>query len=490
VIAVVLFEKWAGIVGFDSEGEGRDPDKLIGSVAALERSFGGVNLEDIKAPECFGIERTLRARMNIPVFHDDQHGTAIIVAAAVLNGLEVVGKTLGTARLVCSGAGAAALACLNLLCEMGMPREHVTVCDIEGVVYKGREVLMDPYKAAFAQETADRTLGEAIESADRFPWLSAPEGLKPQMVAPMAPSPALPLADPIRRADADMGLSTYDELTALGADPLDDGAPLEELPDFEYVDTSITAAPPYQAPSPPPSTKYAPPPHLVVEEPAPVADATPEPQAAGIPDLSQRIDALLSPSTPRPTGMLRARHPGASTQTLQWFDIAQSWHLNHVSWPSPEHTPKRQVWLHVNDLSASLSDTLEALPRWLEDPSRFPGRILDVDVDTTQLIDHLTETDACVALAAQDPEGHWYSPPLALRTPPWHAQDTPQLLEQPAIVSLDARVADCIKLARWSLQDTPPRVEDARRLLDLARTLWPENVRLRAFERNHNHLLA
>ena len=149
----VLFKKFAGIDAFDIEVDERDPDKLVDIVAALEPTFGAINLEDIKAPECFEVERALRERMKIPVFHDDQHGTAIIVAAAVRNGLELVGKRLEDVKLVVSGAGAAALACLDLLVSMGLRKENVTVSDIVGVVYAGRTELMDPYKARYARRT-------------------------------------------------------------------------------------------------------------------------------------------------------------------------------------------------------------------------------------------------------------------------------------------------------------------------------------------------
>ena len=166
-------------------------------IAALEPTFGGINLEDIKAPECFYIERKLRERMNIPVFHDDQHGTAIIVGAAILNGLKVVGKDIRHVKLVTSGAGAAALACLDLLVKMGLPIAHVTVTDIEGVVYAGRTVLMDPDKTRFARETSARTLSEVIEGADVFLGLSAGGVLQPEMVKKMAKQPLiLALANP------------------------------------------------------------------------------------------------------------------------------------------------------------------------------------------------------------------------------------------------------------------------------------------------------
>jgi malate dehydrogenase (oxaloacetate-decarboxylating)(NADP+) len=193
----VLFKKFAGIDVFDIEISEHDPDKLIEVIAALEPTFGGINLEDIKAPECFYVERKLRERMKIPVFHDDQHGTAIIVAAAVLNGLKVLGKDLAQVKLVTSGAGAAALACLKLLVEIGLPREHIWVTDIEGVVYEGRTVLMDEDKARFAQPTAARTLADVIADADIFLGLSAGGVLKRDMVKRMAARPlVLALANP------------------------------------------------------------------------------------------------------------------------------------------------------------------------------------------------------------------------------------------------------------------------------------------------------
>ncbi len=178
----VLFKKFADIDAFDLEIDERDPDKLVEIIASLEPTFGAINLEDIKAPECFEVEAKLRARMRIPVFHDDQHGTAIIVAAAMLNGLHLVGKVLDEIRLVTCGAGAAALACLDLLVALGLKREHVLVVDIEGVVYAGRTTLMDPYKARYAQTTAKRTLAEAIEGADVFLGLSAPNVCHQAMV--------------------------------------------------------------------------------------------------------------------------------------------------------------------------------------------------------------------------------------------------------------------------------------------------------------------
>ena len=193
----VLFKKFAGIDCFDIEIDERDPDRLVDIIAALEPTFGGINLEDIKAPECFIVERKLRARMKIPVFHDDQHGTAIIVGAAFLNGLKVVGKALGEVKLVVSGAGAAALACLELLVKMGLPRRNIIVTDIEGVVWKGRKALMDPDKEKFAVDTAARTLDEVIGGADVFLGLSAGGVLKPEMVKKMAARPLiLALANP------------------------------------------------------------------------------------------------------------------------------------------------------------------------------------------------------------------------------------------------------------------------------------------------------
>jgi malate dehydrogenase (oxaloacetate-decarboxylating)(NADP+) len=193
----VLFKKFAGIDCFDLEIDERDPDKLVEIIAALEPTFGGINLEDIKAPECFIVERKLRQRMKIPVFHDDQHGTAIIVGAAFLNGLKVIGKKIEEVRLVVSGAGAAALACLELLVKMGMPRSNIVVTDIKGVVWKGRKEEMDPDKERFAVETKARTLDEVIGGADVFLGLSAGGVLKPAMVKKMAERPLiLALANP------------------------------------------------------------------------------------------------------------------------------------------------------------------------------------------------------------------------------------------------------------------------------------------------------
>ena len=193
----VLFKKFAGVDVFDIEINEKDPDKLVEIIAALEPTFGGINLEDIKAPDCFYVERKLRERMKIPVFHDDQHGTAIVVGAAILNGLKVVGKDPKKIKLVTSGAGAAALACLNLLVKLGIPRENIWVTDLAGLVYEGRTELMDEDKVQFAQKTDKRKLAEVIEGADVFLGLSAGGVLKAEMVAKMAAKPLiLALANP------------------------------------------------------------------------------------------------------------------------------------------------------------------------------------------------------------------------------------------------------------------------------------------------------
>ena len=193
----VLFKKFAGIDVFDIEVDQKDVDKLVDVVCSLEPTFGGINLEDIKAPECFEVEERCRERMNIPVFHDDQHGTAIIVAAAVLNALELAGKQLSDAKIVTSGAGAAAIACLNLLVSLGATRENITVTDIKGVVYKGRAELMDRWKDVYAQETEARTLAEVIPGADVFIGLSAGGVLKPEYLEKMAEKPLImALANP------------------------------------------------------------------------------------------------------------------------------------------------------------------------------------------------------------------------------------------------------------------------------------------------------
>ena len=193
----VLFKKFSGIDVFDIEINEKDPEKLVEIIAALEPTFGGINLEDIKAPDCFYVERKLRERMKIPVFHDDQHGTAITVGAAILNGLKLVGKDVSKVKLVTSGAGAAALACLGLLVKLGIPRENIWVTDLAGLVYEGRTELMDEDKIQFSQKTAQRTLAEAIEGADVFLGLSAGGVLKPDMVKKMAAKPLIfALANP------------------------------------------------------------------------------------------------------------------------------------------------------------------------------------------------------------------------------------------------------------------------------------------------------
>ncbi len=193
----VLFKKFAGIDVFDIEVAENNLDKLIDLIAALEPTFGGINLEDIKAPDCFYVERALRSRMKIPVFHDDQHGTAIVVGAALLNGLKVTGKDIKQIKLVTSGAGAAALACLGLLVKLGVPRENIWVTDLAGVVYEGRTELMDEDKIVFAQKTAQRTLSDVIAGADVFLGLSAAGVLKKDMVAKMNPNPMIfALANP------------------------------------------------------------------------------------------------------------------------------------------------------------------------------------------------------------------------------------------------------------------------------------------------------
>lgn len=194
----VLFKKFSGVDVFDIEVDETDPDKLVDIIASLEPTFGGINLEDIKAPECFYIEQKLRERMKIPVFHDDQHGTAIICTAAVINGLRIVKKEIGDVRLVVSGAGAASIACMNLLVALGLKRENITVCDSKGVIYKGRDEKMDVTKAAYAiEDNGQRTLADAIPNADIFLGCSGPRLLTPEMVKTMAKDPLiLALANP------------------------------------------------------------------------------------------------------------------------------------------------------------------------------------------------------------------------------------------------------------------------------------------------------
>ncbi|HET6604826.1 MAG TPA: NADP-dependent malic enzyme [Xanthomonadaceae bacterium] len=193
----VLFQKFAGIDVFDIEVEERDPDKLVDIIASLEPTFGGINLEDIKAPECFIVERKLRERLKIPVFHDDQHGTAIIVGAAVINALHIVGKDIGQVKLACSGAGAAGIACLDMLVALGMQPENISCVDRKGVIYAGRTEDMDEAKQRYARQTKCRTLAEVVEGADLFLGLSAGGVLKPEMVKTMAKDPIiLALANP------------------------------------------------------------------------------------------------------------------------------------------------------------------------------------------------------------------------------------------------------------------------------------------------------
>jgi malate dehydrogenase (oxaloacetate-decarboxylating)(NADP+) len=194
----VLFKQFAGIDVFDIEINETDPQEFINTVARLEPTFGGINLEDIKAPECFIIEQTLKQRMNIPVFHDDQHGTAVVVCAAMLNGLHLVGKQLHEVKLVTAGAGAAALACLDLLVELGLKKDNIIVTDNKGVVYEGRKEGLDEYKARYAVATDARVLSEALADADIFLGLSTANVLKPEWLATMAQNPLLfTLANPI-----------------------------------------------------------------------------------------------------------------------------------------------------------------------------------------------------------------------------------------------------------------------------------------------------
>ena len=193
----VLFKKFAGIDVFDIEIAADTIERVVETVAALEPTFGGINLEDIRGPECFEIEAQLKERMKIPVFHDDQHGTAIIVAAAISNGLRLNGKKLSEVKIVASGAGAAAIATLNLLVSMGAQRKNIWVCDIDGLVHEGRNTTMDRWKAVYAQKTDKRTLGDVIGGADIFIGLSAPGVLKPEMAKAMGEKPLImALANP------------------------------------------------------------------------------------------------------------------------------------------------------------------------------------------------------------------------------------------------------------------------------------------------------
>ena len=208
----VLFKKFSGIDVFDIEINEKDPDKLVEIIASLEPTFGGINLEDIKAPDCFYIERKLRERMKIPVFHDDQHGTAIVVGAAILNGLKIVGKDPMKIKLVTSGAGAAALACLGLLIKLGIPRENIWVTDLAGVVYEGRTELMDEDKIQFMQKTDHRTLSEVMAGADVFLGLSAGGVLKQDMVKSMAETPLIfALANPNPEIDPEVVKAVRDD---------------------------------------------------------------------------------------------------------------------------------------------------------------------------------------------------------------------------------------------------------------------------------------
>jgi malate dehydrogenase (oxaloacetate-decarboxylating)(NADP+) len=209
----VLFKKFAGIDVFDIEINETDPDKLVTIIAGLEATFGGINLEDIKAPECFTVERQLRDRMKIPVFHDDQHGTAITVSAAFINGLKVVKKDITEVKVVVSGAGAAALGCLELMMDLGLPLENIWVTDIEGVVYEGRPTLMDPDKERYARKTDLRTLAQVIEGADVFLGVSAGNVLKKEMVASMAARPLiLALANPTPEILPEVALAVRDDI--------------------------------------------------------------------------------------------------------------------------------------------------------------------------------------------------------------------------------------------------------------------------------------
>src|SRR5688572_27821413 len=194
----VLFKKFAGIDVFDIEVDARDPDHLVDVVAALEPTFGGINLEDVKAPECFEVERRLRERMKIPVFHDDQHGTAIIVGAALINWLHLSKRKISDIKLVANGAGAAAIACLDMLVQLGLPKKNIIVCDRDGVVYKGREKGMDPAKERYIADTKIRTVQDALEGADVFLGLSAANVLVAKDVARMAKAPLImALSNPV-----------------------------------------------------------------------------------------------------------------------------------------------------------------------------------------------------------------------------------------------------------------------------------------------------
>lgn len=214
----MLFKKFADIDVFDLEIDETDPDKFIDVVSRLEPTFGGINLEDIRAPDCFYIEEKLRERMSIPVFHDDQHGTAIITGAALLNALELTHKSIDQVRVCCCGAGAAAVRCMELWVALGVKREHITMVDKWGVVYRGRAEEMDPYKGAFAQDTQERTLAEAIRGRDVFVGLSAGNLVTPAMLESMAPSPIIfALANPDPEIDYETAVATRpDAIVATG----------------------------------------------------------------------------------------------------------------------------------------------------------------------------------------------------------------------------------------------------------------------------------
>ena len=193
----VLFKRFADVDVFDLELESQDSDKLIEAIAMMEPTFGGINLEDIKAPECFYIEETLKEKMNIPVFHDDQHGTAIISGAALLNALEITGKKAADLKVVINGAGAAGIACARFYVSLGIAKDNILLCDTKGVVYKGRTEGMNPYKEEFAADTTDRTLADAVKNSDLFLGLSVGGALSPEMLKTMNPSPIVfALANP------------------------------------------------------------------------------------------------------------------------------------------------------------------------------------------------------------------------------------------------------------------------------------------------------
>ena len=209
----VLFKKFAGIDAFDLEIDEADPEQLVEVIARLEPTFGAINLEDIKSPECFIVEEKLNERMNIPVFHDDQHGTAIVASAAIRNGLTIVGKEIGDVKLVSTGGGAASLSCLDLLVVLGLKKENITLVDLHGVVYEGRTEDMNPYKARYARKTKLRTLDDAIADADIFLGLSAPDVLDGDMVRKMAERPLiLALANPSPEIRPEVALAARDDV--------------------------------------------------------------------------------------------------------------------------------------------------------------------------------------------------------------------------------------------------------------------------------------